>query len=64
MNCINIWCKRSEEQEIVVFLEKGDVFTSGALAELANRLISKREQIELDYSRVVDLYKDNEILRE
>lgn len=64
MNSINIWCKRSEEEEIAIFLDKGEVFTSGALAELANRLISKREEIEVYYSRVVDLYKDNEILRE
>lgn len=42
MNDIHNWCKRSEEEEIAIFLEKGEVFATGALAELATRLANKR----------------------
>lgn len=63
INVVSSWCSKSEKEEIAAFLEKGEVFSSGPLAELSARLTNKREEIELYFSRVVDLYKNNQILK-
>ena len=45
-------------------MANGEILASEPLAELADKLATKREEIETYSSRVRDLYLNNNILRE